>query len=189
MNQVRTRIRKWAMSKADREALEQVTARLKPAKPAPHPGKITPISVFASAAWAKAVTAQTQGKSFFANFIATESNNLSGRAIAARMEAAAARMEAAEQGLTLDKLRRAAAFFAEHGRPSPLIFDDVVEFVGPPTKQQVLAEVTARLKPPKPRAWTTDDQTDAMRYAFSSGAWALPVAKPENVIQATSCAA
>lgn len=149
MNQVRTRIRKWAMSKADREALEQVTARLKPAKPAPHPGEITPTSVFASAA----------------------------------------RMEAAEQGLTLDKLRRAAAFFAEHGRPSPLIFDDVVEFVGPPTKQQVLAEVTARLKPPKPRAWTTDDQTDAMRYAFSSGAWALPVAKPENVIQATSCAA
>lgn len=178
MNQVRTRIRKWAMSKADREALEQVTARLKPAKPAPHPGKITPTSVFASAAWAKAVTAQTQGKSFFANFIATESNNLSGKAVVARMEAA-------EQGLTLDKLRRAAAFFAEHGRPSPLIFDDVVEFVGPPTKQQVLAEVTARLKPPKPRAWTTD----AMRYAFSSGAWALPVAKPENVIQATSCAA
>lgn len=179
MNQVRTRIRKWAMSKADREALEQVTARLKPASPA----RINKLPPSMAAAWAKAVTAQMQGKSFFANFIATESNNLSGRAIAARMEAA-------EQGLTLDKLRRAAAFFAEHSRPSPLIFDDVVEFVGPPTKQQVLAEVTARLKPPKPHAWTIDARrTDAMRYAYAPNAWAVPVAKPESVIQISSCAA
>lgn len=83
MNQTRARIRAWAvrqaMSKADSEALARVTARLRIVKPTPHPGKISPTSVFATAAWAKAVTAQMQGKSFFANFLAADPSNLSGK--------------------------------------------------------------------------------------------------------------